>query len=130
MTVQLTDEQKALKACADYARLTREIALLKNAIGDHLFRCPGVEVEVMEEGLPCATTEPHLKKAYSGEVVGEWEPYMRYFSDKEIREQLAVCPHCLAAHEAIQARKAARRSLGSAKRQITILGRNAAKEAA
>jgi hypothetical protein len=128
----MTEEQKALKACADYARLTREIASLKTALGDHLGKCPGVE----PEGEPChddfdfAVGDTHLKIAYTPHMSSGsdyYEPTEVWNNEAQIRAYLAVCPHCLAAHEAIQARKAARRSLGAAKRQIGAIGRKAAK---
>lgn len=39
-----------------------------------------------------------------------------------IRKRCA-CPHCLAAHNAIQERKVARRRLGAARRAVTMIGR-------
>ena len=131
-------EWKASKACADYARLSADIRRLTREIGDRLSGCLGVEGRLK---LPdCASAgeameyqkgdETHLARAYRGEVVdGVWEPYLRHYSASELVEQLSVCPHCLAAHEAIQARKAARKSLGSAKRAITMIGRKAIEEA-
>lgn len=116
----MTDEQKALKACADYARLTREIASLKTALGDHLGKCPGVRTPEIGDST-------HLSVAYAPELSESdyFEPYRVWKGDKQIRAYLAICPHCLAAHEAIQQRKAARRSLGAAKRQIGLIGRKA-----
>lgn len=125
----MTNEQKALKACADYARLTREIASLKTALGDHLGKCKGVEPEdaPCHEDFDVAVGDTHLRVAYTPELSESdyFEPYRVWKGDKQIRAYLAICPHCLAAHEAIQARKAARRSLGAAKRQIGLIGRKA-----
>lgn len=112
-------EKSAVKACADYARLMREIASLKTALGDHLGKCPGVRTP--EHG-----DSTHLGLAYIPELSGGseyYEPTQVWKSESQIRDFLAICPHCLAAHEAIQARKAARRSLGAAKRQISLIGR-------
>jgi hypothetical protein len=122
-------EQKAVAACARYVRLRMEIKRLTRGISNALSGCPGVEGRINEVWLE--TTEAHedmthVKRAYAGEVVVTgWEPYLRHYSDAELIEQLSVCPHCLAAHEAIQARKAARKSLGAAKRAITMIGRKA-----
>lgn len=120
-------EQKALRACADYARLSGEIASLKSALGDHLGKCVGVRTPELGDST-------HLSVAYTPEVVESDSHYEDahnvFMTDVEIRKYLAICPHCLAAHEAIQARKAARRSLGAAKRSISMLGRAANKEAA
>jgi hypothetical protein len=132
-------EQKALRACADYARLTHEIAELKRKVGNHLSKCPGMHGYLLTDSAYADNQTlakmnadcTHLKAAYTPEVesspVDHWNVYM---TDAEIREYLAVCPHCLAAHEAVQARKAARRSLGATKRFIGMLGRAAAKAAA
>lgn len=125
---------KALKACADYARLSAEIKQLTKAIGDHLDFCRGVNgkrasVE-LEDGRIVYVgddhDETHLKGAYTPTITEPTyysEGETRYLSDKQIRERLACCPACFAAHEAIQARKAARKSLGATKRFITMLGR-------
>jgi len=122
----MTEEQKALKACTDYARLTREIASLKSALGDHLGKCAGVRTPELGDST-------HLSVAYTPEVIESDSHYEDahnvFMTDVEIRKYLAVCPHCLAAHEAIQARKAARRSLGAAKRQIGLIGRKAIAQA-
>jgi hypothetical protein len=117
--------QKALKACADYARLNVEIRQLTQFIAETLFECPGVNGAMNELG---GTDVTHLKDAYTPDVendpVDHWNVYM---SDIEIREFLTVCPHCLAAHQAIQDRKAARRSLGATKRVFTMLGKKVPK---
>lgn len=119
----MTPEQKALKACADYARLTREIASLKTALGDYLGKCPGVRTPELGDST-------HLSVAYTPEVVEsdcdyEYSPHNVFRTDAEVRAYLSICPHCLAAHESIQARKAARRSLAAVKRQIGLIGRKA-----
>lgn len=127
-------EQKALKACADYARLLDEIKRLTREIGDRLSGCLGVDGRLKLPDWASAgeameyrkEDETHLKQAYRGEVVdGVWEPYLRHYSASELVGQLSVCPHCLAAHNAIQERKQARKSLGAAKRAITMIGRRA-----
>lgn len=135
--MSLNDEQKALKACGNYARLSAEIKHLTRVIGDRLSGCLGVDGHLKLPDWASAgeameyrkEDETHLKQAYRGEVVDDaWEPYLRHYSAAELTEQLSVCPHCLAAHIAIQQRKAARKSLGSAKRSITMIGRAAAKD--
>lgn len=134
----MTAEQKALRACADYARLNAEVRRLTREIGDCLAQCKGAEVPVdIKDGMSliiggASTTETHLKKLYRGVIVdGYFKPSIRYLNDKEIRERLMdECGHCLAAHHAIQMRKAARRSLGATKRFIGMLGRAAPKEPA
>lgn len=129
----MSAEQKALRACADYARLNAEIRRLSNALSENLSKCPGQHgyllsnnaAEWAKQEADCT----HLKAAYTPEVESSaYEQWTVYMTEAEIREYLAVCPHCLAAHDAIQARKAARRSLGAAKRYITMLGRAANRE--
>jgi hypothetical protein len=66
----------------------------------------------------------HIHEAYTPDMQG-YPPENVYMEPDDIREYVAVCPHCLAAHEAIQDRKAARKSLGAAKRAITMIGRKA-----
>lgn len=124
---------KALKACADYARLSAEIKRLTKAIGDALDGCPGengkrhaTELEDGQIIFGGDNDETHLKAAYTPETVGDYYtgPELKYLSEQAVRGHLAgVCPACLAAHEAIQARKAARKSLGAVKRAITLIGR-------
>jgi hypothetical protein len=132
----MTPEQKALRACADYARLNAEIRRLTSELAESLSTCPGMHGSLLAPHHPYdAQTErkreadcTHLKAAYAPEVEGDgcsqWTVYMEA---DEIREYLAECPHCLAAHDAIQARKVARRRLGATKRFIGKLGRAAAK---
>lgn len=124
---------KALKACSDYARLSAEIKDLTKAIGDAFDGCPGENGKrqsiTLEDGRVIYGGDDdvtHLKAAYTPETVGDYYsgPELKYMSEAAIREHLSgVCPACLAAHEAIQARKAARKSLGAVKRHITMLGR-------
>jgi hypothetical protein len=124
--------QKALRACAEYARLSTENKRLTKAIGDALDGCPGVngkrDSSVLEDGRTVYGgdhDDMHLKSAYTPDTMddGFGGAEVSWLSDKEIREEIACCPACLAAHEAIQARKAARKSLGAVKRHITMLGR-------
>jgi hypothetical protein len=132
---------KALKACADYARLNAEIRRLTKAIGDALDGCPG------ENGKRACITKPdgqiifggdddptHLKAAYTPETVdGDYcsGPELEWLSDEAIREHLSgVCPACLAAHGFIQERKSTRRQFGAVKRAIGTIGRAANKRSA
>jgi hypothetical protein len=119
----MTEEQKALKACADYSRFSGEITRLSAALSESLSKCSGVRTPELGDST-------HLSVAYRPEVVESDEHYGDvhnvFMTDVEIRAYLAICPHCLAAHDTIQARKAARRSLGAAKRQISVIGRKAA----
>lgn len=73
----------------------------------------------------------HLKMAYSmlrdKEIGGRYYEY--HEGDVEAYLELeAACPHCLAAHRAIQERKTLRQALGQAKRRITCLANSLAKD--
>jgi hypothetical protein len=119
---------KALKACADYARLSVEIKRLTKSLGDSLSACPGVNGHLQfpsigfsqEEVDRYNADETHLKRAYASDTD---EDGTSWLSHSEKMEVLSACPHCMAAHEAIQARKAARKSLGAVKRAISLIGR-------
>jgi hypothetical protein len=123
-------EQKAVQACANYVRLRTEIKRLSAAIGEAIEYCPGVTGKRRRADTHGGITfwtiddrdDTHLKTAYACDTDEDG----RYFLTKtEQQEILSACSHCLAAHNAIQARKAARKSLGAVKRQITMIGRKA-----
>jgi hypothetical protein len=114
-------EQKALKACSDYARLSAEIKSLTFEIGAHLGACLD-----FKEAKGVHPVETCLVEAYAHDE----DDSGRYFlTAAEQDEILSKCVYCSAAHEAIQGRKAARKSLGAAKRVITMIGRKAIREA-
>ena len=124
-------EQKALKVCADYARLSAEIKRLTRLLSDSLAACPGVNGHLQltaewpfdQESINLMNAdETHLKRAYA---VYTDEDGSYWSTRSEQLEILSACPHCLTADAAIQARKAARKSLGAAKRAITMIGRKA-----
>lgn len=119
---------KALKACADYARLNAEIRRLSKVIGDCIDKCPGVfyrEIRNAKGDLTATnTTATHLTAAFACDIDDDGDRY--FLTLEEQLEALAGCPHCLAAHEAIQQRKTARKSLGATKRWITKIGKEAA----
>ncbi len=126
----MTPEQKALKACVDYAHWSAEIKRLTTVIGDSLAACPGVNDHLQFTGIGFSPAEvdrfhadeTHLRRAYASDMDDDGTSWL---SRSEQMEILSACPHCLSAHEAIQARKAARKSLGAVKRQIGKLGRKA-----
>lgn len=121
---------KALKACADYARLNAEIRTLTKAIGDTLHYCKGVRSTrgVGEDGMQYgAHDDPtHLSEAFRPETEeDEWGGgHQVWMSDAEIREYLYEnCPCCLKAYEFVLERKAAKKQLGIVKRAIGNIGR-------
>jgi len=105
--------ERALKACADYARLSGVIKALTRTIGESIGRCNGVDGDL---------NTTHLKEAYKPDMQG-FPPEAVYMEPEDIPDYLSTCSHCLAAHEAIQMRKTARKSLAAVKRHITMLGR-------
>lgn len=113
----MTEEQKAVKACADYARLNAEIKHLTLEIGAHLGAC--LDDKEAKEVRPLETC---LVQAYAHE---EDESGRYFLTAAEQNEILSKCIYCSAAHEAIQARKASRKSFAAVKRQIGLIGRKA-----
>lgn len=132
--------KRALDACIELVRLKGEIKALTAAISDALSQCPGVNGSllplddnasmgaVMEWSRKVKDDSTHVKEAYSPDIgdhgKGVW------MSEKEIRDYLSEqCPHCLAAHEAIQKRREARKQLGIVSRKLTAAGRAATRAA-
>lgn len=124
----MSSDQKALLACANYARLSAEIKRLTRVLSDALSACPGINGDLQLRGFGFSqddvdrynADQTHLKSAYESDT----DESGRYFlSHSERAAILSECVHCQTAHNAIQQRKAARKSLGAAKRQITLIGR-------
>lgn len=113
-----TIEQKALAACREYVRLNALIRQLTRDIGGNLSLCLGNgQIDTDSEGFGYPRT--HLREMWS------WVGVSRENLEKA-RAEFKTCPHCVKADELIQQRKAARLSLGAAKRQITKIGKEAA----
>lgn len=117
---------KALKACADYARINAEIKTLTKSIGNALRYCKGVRgtCGVDEEGFQYGdpNDQTHLKDAFSGDV--DDDGHRVWMTDAEIREYLYEnCDCCLKAYELVLKRKAAKKSFGAVKRSIGLIGR-------
>ena len=123
-------------ACIEYAEASAELRQAKKAVGDHLGACLRVRAEEFEQANPDMVFQdetmksPHLTAAYAMEDDPDgWPFYARIHTnhDGDVEDYLAtVCPHCLEAHRAIEAKRAAAKRLGIAKRRIQALGRNAA----
>ncbi|MDN7988967.1 hypothetical protein QZM97_02640 [Burkholderia orbicola] len=128
---------KALKACADYARLNAEIKRLTVAIGEALDGCKGMKgtMGIGADGMKYGAhdDDTHLREAFRPETVddGYGEGSTEWSSDAEIREFLTEhCAACLKAYELVLQRKAAKKAFGAAKRSIGAIGRaELAKEA-
>ncbi|MBR8025197.1 hypothetical protein KDX27_42130 [Burkholderia cenocepacia] len=117
---------KALKACADYARLNAEIKQLTKRIGDLLHYCKGVRgtcgigADGMQYGDPHDVT--HLKHAFTPETDDSGNAV--FLTAEEILEYLNEhCDCCLKAYGAVIERKAAKKQLGAVKRSIGAIGR-------
>lgn len=108
--------QSALAACQDYVHWKAVIKKLSSDIGAHLHLCQTNEAK---EWGP--VNETHLSKAYRPEHINDETIYMA--PDEIIEFLREACPHCLAAHKAIQERKAAKQKLGAAKRWISRVGK-------
>ena len=127
-------EDKALMACRNYAHLSSVIRKLTREIAEHLAGCSGVNGNLQipplgasnEDWTKHRSDQTHLKAAYTPETVNYGGyPETTYLHEWEIEEELAKCPHCLAAHKAIQGRKTAKRSLAAMKRFIGKIGKEA-----
>lgn len=131
----MSDKYKA--ACREYAAAHAEIKHIAREIGqafaecDHVQQLAWLKANPGKEIWAAPQFEHHLKAAYamdrgpSDSGYGEDRYYANH--DDDVEGYLAeVCPHCLAAHLAIQKRKAARKRFGIAKRRITVLGKAAA----
>lgn len=132
----MTREQKALRACADYARLNTEIKRLTKAIADMLHYCEGVRgtCGIGTDGMKYGEhdDDTHLKSAFTPDTSEDgYYPTKVWMNDSEIREYLYEhCACCLKAYELVLERKAAKKAFGVVKRSISTIGRAANKEPA
>lgn len=122
--------EKALKACANYARLNSEIKQLTKSISEALRYCNGVRgtCGIGEDGMQFGEHDDptHLKEAFRPETVDDgWgEGRQVWMTDTEIREYLFEhCACCLKAYEFVLERKAAKKALGIVRRSISAIGR-------
>ncbi|MCA8018110.1 hypothetical protein [Burkholderia metallica] len=117
---------KALKACADYARLNAEIKRLTSAIASALHYCKGVRgtCGIGEDGMTYGDHDDvtHLKSAFTPDK--DDQGYAVFMTDAEIREYLFEnCDCCLKAYGFVLERKVAKKALGAVKRSIGAIGR-------
>ena len=110
---------------------TNKIELALIAYATARAACDAKTKEVRTSLESCARSQAeHLKMAYS--MLRDQEIGGRYYEYHEgdvegYLELEAACPHCLAAHRAIQERKTLRQELGKTKRRITRLANSLAK---
>ncbi len=119
--------RKALAACRESAAATKEIKRLSNVIGDSLSACNVAFIQLHGD-FTQTVWRLHIERAYEFEVIEETQytsGVRDYKTPEEQMEILAECSHCLAAHNAIQDRKKAKKRLANARRAITIIGRSA-----
>ena len=118
-------------ACIRYVEAQREVKRLTEEIGKRFDACMGADKynpdgtypqDLVIKANPCLMSREAYKP---GEEEGAYGMVRVFLSDGEIRELLSDCPHCLAAHDLIQQRKAARKAFGAAKRSIGAAGRAA-----
>lgn len=119
---------KAEQFLIELSRASAEVKRLSAAIGDAL--SSSIEEQQADGGL----YTDHLNAAYQIEY--EEDDFTgrtrRYHAnhDGDVAAYLAArCKHSLRAHELIQERKAARKRLGIARRNVTSLSNRLAKEA-
>lgn len=109
-------------AIFELARTRSIVESLSRSIGDSLGACFDAQVAINKN----ATIVHHLEDAYKmtyGEA--EWGDERVFFDhhDGDAGAYLAaICHHCLAAHNAIQDRKLARKQYGIAKRRVSVMG--------
>lgn len=118
---------KALELVGRYARLTKLIKVKKAEIGEHLEKCKGIKgdrLNVDEHGWPTYQPEMDVKNRDKGLHLWSWyQPEVvddGYMSQGLEWLQIGVleaeeCPHCYAAHLAIQERKQTRKELAAVK---------------
>lgn len=126
--------ETALELVARYSALTKEIKEITKAIGDSLAKCPGVSGKrlIEEDGWRINPIEVdnknrekdlHLWVWYQPETVDDGFMCPTLSWDQPIADIHGVeCPHCFAAHEAVQLRKIKRSQLGAVKRSMTRWG--------
>jgi hypothetical protein len=120
---------KALDLVQRYSHHTTSIKALTKAIGDSLELCNGISgirnqldehgccVKNRETDGKNRDTDLHLTQWYTPDWQGDYDEHPVY---EEIGDWSGEeCPHCYAAHMAIQSRKEHRKKLGAVKAAMT-----------
>lgn len=115
--------EKALELVGKYARLNKSIAVKKKEIGRHLDRCNGLSGKRNDPFFSRETdaknreTDLHLADWYTPTTGESWDsPHWESITADEHGKE---CPHCYAAHLAIEERKQLRKEFGIVKRSIS-----------
>lgn len=127
--------EKALTLVRRYANANRRIKALSKAISDNLDRCAGIDGKRLELEDGCFVHQRDTDSKGRDKSTHLWAWYQPdvadsgYLGDPDLvwpeisaDEHGAECPHCYAAHLAIQQRKAARREFGAIKAAMTREG--------
>lgn len=127
--------EKALTLVRRYADTNRRIKDLSKAIGDSLVQCVGLDGKRLELEDGCFVRQRDTDNKGRDKSTHLWHWYQPDVADSgyaggpdlvwaEITaaEHGAECPHCYAAHLAIQERKAARREFGAIKAAMSRQG--------
>jgi len=110
-------------ACAAYVQANAEIGRLTRLIGIQINYCREIKAKVAGED-PEYSAIPHCLPDYYRDCNAMHD--VGWLGCGEVAP--LDCPFCLEADRLIQQRKKARQTLGAAKRQITVLGKQALKE--
>ena len=128
MSANLTQAYKALDLVKRYSHLVREIKRLKDRIHEQMQACKGIDEQRDALGFYKLDSKGrglnmHLWNWYEPFVGDNPEYDQLEYNDVTLEEHGAECPHCYAAHLAIQERKQARKALGIVKRSMTVMGK-------
>lgn len=105
-------------AILQLAQTRAAVKSLSARIGDALGACHSRQ---MSQDLD-NKFEDHLKDAYSILWDDDGDAYFEHHDGDAGAYLSTVCPHCLAAHNAIQDRKLAKKQYGIAKRRVSVMG--------
>ena len=121
-------ELRALAACREVVAAKADVARTSRLIGEALSACHEAWLKERSGSISFDynSYESHLARAYAAEEVEsdyDYGTHKEWLSEADKLEIFAECPHCMAAHNAVQQRKLARKRLGLARRAVTLIGR-------
>lgn len=121
--------EKALELVGRYAKLKKVIKDATKKIGENLELCPGLDGKRLEvDRFGCFVHQRDTDSKYRDKSTHLWhwynEPVDQHDDGEAIFDVIdagksIACPHCYAAHLAIQERKLARKQLGHVKGAMT-----------
>lgn len=107
-------------AILQLAQARAAVEALSCRIGDALKSCNDQQVNDAQD---CNTIlVHHLENAYAILRDDDGDAYFEHHDGDAGAYLSTVCPHCRAAHDAIQERKLAKKQYGIAKRRISLMG--------